>query len=487
MTEQPVSEVTTEQAAAGPAPGPVPEKKPLDGRVAVKVASDRLSATLTIYPPEPGGKPADLELARRSLAEAGVSFGIDPDALARAVAEQPAEPAVVARGVQPTNGEDARLEYGFRADGDRGRPQQLEDGRVDFYNLNLIENVSPGQVLVVKHPPTEGEPGVAVTGEPIRQRPGRDVPLIPGKNVELAADGTQLVATRAGQVILLARNRVGVYPVHEVKGHVDFSTGNIDFVGSVVVRGNVQDGFVIKAESDIEVGGLVDSATLVAGHDILVKSGIQGRSKGRVEAGRNLIAKFIENATVQVGGDVEVGEAFMHSQVVARGRVVVNGKKGLIVGGAIRCQGDVHCKVLGSSLGTHTEVEVGIDLELRERLHAVQRAIEDAEKNIERLAFALARVRQSGEPGHPAGQEMLLKLSRSHYRLLQEQARLVRERQAIEEQIKARPLGRLRVSGTIFPGVRVIIGQAVMLVRDELPPCTLYLSQQGEVAIGPHQ
>lgn len=473
--------------ASGAPPAVVQERPPVDGRVLVKVAQDRLTATVEVYPQEAGGKPVDLETARRALADAGVVHGIDEAALAHAVGTAGGTPVVVARGEPPKEGADAHFLYGFRESAERGRPAELEDGRVDFYNLNLIENVRAGTVLVTKIPPEPGTPGTAVTGEPLPPRPGRDLALLPGKNTELTQDGTRLVASADGQVVLLAKNRVAVYPVYDVKQDVDFTTGNIEFFGAVRVRSSVRDGFRVVAEADIEVGGMVDSATLKAGGNVLVRNGIQGRHKGTVEAGGDVLARFIENATVTAGGNVEVGEAIMHSRVVAGGRVAVGGKKGLLVGGLTRAREEVVCKVLGSSLATATEVEVGVDPKDRTRLDEVLDALIATQRNIERAELAIERLR--AVPGRdPTGQReaLISRLKASLDGLLAEKQKLMEERTALEMQLARPARGRVRVAQTIFPGVKVTIGSAVMLVRDQLPAATLYLSEAGEIVVGPH-
>ncbi len=44
-----------------------------------------------------------------------------------------------------------------------------------------------------------------------------------------------------------------VYQVHEVKGDVDISTGNITFVGDVVVQGSVKEGMKVEAGNSVEI------------------------------------------------------------------------------------------------------------------------------------------------------------------------------------------------------------------------------------------
>ena len=49
-----------------------------------------------------------------------------------------------------------------------------------------------------------------------------------------------------------------MFPVYVVPGDVDFSTGNIDFIGSVKVMGSVRNGFSVKAEGNVEIMGRLE-------------------------------------------------------------------------------------------------------------------------------------------------------------------------------------------------------------------------------------
>ena len=72
-------------------------------------------------------------------------------------------------------------------------------------------------------------------GGEIKARPGKDLRLPLGVNTEITEDDTKLVAKITGHVCFVHR-KVNVYPTYEVKGNVDFNTGNIKFPGNVIVR-----------------------------------------------------------------------------------------------------------------------------------------------------------------------------------------------------------------------------------------------------------
>jgi len=99
-----------------------------------------------------------------------------------------------------------------------------------------------------------------------------------------------------------------------------------------------------------------------------------------VRARGDVKAKVIENAIVEAGQDVIVGEAVFHSQVSAGRKVIVNGRKGLAVGGRIKAGNLVWVKTLGSPMGTSTEVMVGIDPALRDEYNYLLEELEKAKK-----------------------------------------------------------------------------------------------------------
>src|SRR5690606_8653815 len=128
---------------------------------------------------------------------------------------------------------------------------------------------------------------------------------------------------------------------------VDNKVGNIDFNGSVMVRGNVLNGFRIKASGDVEVKGIVEGGYIENTGDVIVKQGIQGYNRLTINTKGSVTTKFVENAVLNVGGNV-TPEAIMHSEVSSKGNVTVLGKRGLIVGGICRARKEIRANIIGS-------------------------------------------------------------------------------------------------------------------------------------------
>ncbi|MCL4516006.1 MAG: FapA family protein [Firmicutes bacterium] len=466
----------------------IADRKPLldrDGQVKVVISEDGMEASVEILPPL-GGKPFPAEQVKEALAKAGVVEGIMEDQIEAAVKQQNKHmKIVVARGSAAVDGSDAFIEYKFARNSEKVTPVELEDGRVDWHNLQLVENVQPGQVLAVRVPPTRGKLGKTVTGKILVPKPGKDVRLPKGKNAEVSQDGLTLIALIAGQVVS-ANGRINVYAIHEVKGDVDFSTGNIDFVGNVVVRGNVLSGFTVRAAGSVEVRGSVDGASIIAGGDVVILRGIQGKDRGQLIAGNNVYARFLEHAKVEAVGEVVVTEAIMHCDVNAGKKIEVNGKKGLIVGGLLRAGELVSAKVIGAKLGTRTEIEVGVIPEIRKELTRLTQEMGEKERNLIQVEKAFKMLSGAVEQGRQLAEkekDLLLKLSET-YEQLQEETNMLRERLSqTEKMLENATRGQVRATLTVHPGTKITIGNATVLIRDELAKVLFYL-QDGEIRQG---
>ena len=146
--------------------------------------------------------------------------------------------------------DDARIEYKFETDRTNLKLKETANGQVDFKELNLIQNVVAGQPLAVKILAQRGKGGKTITGRYLEARNGKDIPIPLGQNTVLDKDGRTVLAEKSGHVMLMA-DKITVEEVYEVPG-VNIKTGNITYMGTVVCRGNVDDGFNIKASGNIE-------------------------------------------------------------------------------------------------------------------------------------------------------------------------------------------------------------------------------------------
>jgi uncharacterized protein (DUF342 family) len=450
-----------------------------DAKMSVEIVDQEMKAILFVTPPGPGGCDIPMETYQTFLKNNKVYFGIDLDYL-RNFADKPLykEKVVIAEGLAPVNGRDAYLQYNFETN-HKVRIKEGVNGRVDFKDLKIIQNVVEAQPLAKKIPPEQGIPGRTVTGNPLPARDGKDIALPLGKNVHVGDDKVTIIADMNGQVVEV-NGKINVEPVYTVDGDVDLKTGNIIFLGTVVITGNVVDGFSVKAAGNIEINGTVEKADLDAEGDIIVHQGIAGRGKEIIRAGKSLMARFIENTMIEVGDSVIASDGIINSRVDAGKRIICQGKRATIVGGRLRACEEINAKVLGSpTAGTETICEVGVDpktkellTQLAEKKAALEKQFEDIKLNIQTL-INIKQQRKSLPEDKEAYLQELDEKRVETITDIKKNTEAIEKAQDLLNNLKAR--GRVSASSKVYPGVRVIIKDAKEDVRTEYRAVTFVL------------
>lgn len=416
--------------------------------IKIRISADKLSADLLAT----NGNFVDRDDVWAALAANRVLDRADRAVVEEILARQVIDEWVtVARGVPPVPATDASITWTFDRE---EQPPAETDARIDFREVRHLPTVKIGDVLAIKVPPTPGKPGVAVTGEVLVPPEGKDRPILVGKNVALAPDGLSAYATASGEVSVV-NGRVEVRRVHLVQGDVDYSIGNIDFFGTVIIRGTIKNGFKVKADGDVVVGGNIEGADVECGGDLRVSGGIVGRSY--VKASGTVAALFVENSRILCKKSVLVDRAVLHSMVIAGERVRVTGDPGVIVGGVVRAGKAIDAQTIGSKVGTPTGVQAGFDFAVEEEIEQVRTRYEQSLHHLKKAATALDMAQKLPPPLSEEQTLTLLRLQEAH-RTLQEQVnnlksemeRLVKRRQAVSG-------GRITALQQFYPGVRVQI------------------------------
>lgn len=459
------------------------EEKKIDAAVSVMVSPDKMKAFITVTPPD-GGRMLTSDEILSILGQHGITFGINKTTL-ETIAKYPVynEMICIAEGTSPTNGQNGKIRFHFDISKER-KPTILDDGRVDYRELNMIESVSKGQVLCSLIPPQPGTSGKTVVGGDIPALDGKPAVLPRGRNVEASPDGVQLIASIDGQVSY-TEGKVSVFANYEVKADVDNSTGNIYFVGNISIRGNVLSGFTVEAGGNVEVWGVVEGAVIKAGGDIILRRGIQGMGKGILISGGDIVSKYIENSNVEAKNDIKA-EAIMHSNIKCGNKLELSGKRGLLVGGTCKVGKEITAKVIGSYMATATEIEVGIDPTLRERYKILKEEYNNIENDLRKAEQAIVLLKKLEQAGAlpPDKQEILAKSVRTKLFYSNRISEIKDELAQIEAKLQQDAYGKIRAYNYIYPGTKVTIGSCIMYVRENLQYCTLY-RDGADIRIGP--
>ncbi len=440
-----------------------------DDKVEIEVSNDGLKAFIN-FTPGRDGKEFSYEDIESLLKEKNISFGLKKDKMKKVInRRQPVKKEVIAEGKKAEPGEDGYLVYHFEEKENKVGTLR-EDGTMDFHSKKLINNVRRGEKIVTKIDSTPGIAGKDVFGEEIEPPTPKEVKLPRAKNT--VKKDNSVYAAKDGQIVRDDK-KISINPVYQVKGDVDLEEGNIDFVGSVKINGDVREGFKIKASGDIEVGGNVGAADLESGGSVLIKKGFLGRNKGEIRARGDVNARFVENASIQAN-NVRVHEAIMHSQVTARDSIIVTGGKGLIVGGRVMAQHIIEANMIGSSLATKTYIEIGLEPELRKKFKSDREELETVEDNLDKVNKSVDLLKEMKEKGIKLPQnklEMFRKLKATKDELETRKAELEKEIEELETQLTASDKAVIKVNNCIFPGVQLLSSKDKMIIRNKISKC----------------
>jgi len=452
-----------------------------DSMASVEIDDSEMKVYLTVIPPGEGGADLSFDVLKSLMIQYRVYHGVKEDVL-NDFADKPIyrDKVEVAEGIRAQNGRDAYIEYFFETDQSKIRLKEGANGRVNFKEQNIIQNVRYNDILAKKIPAENGVDGKTVTGKILPAHAGSDIQLPLGTNVHVGEDAVSILADINGQVIF-ANGKINVEPIHTVEGDVNLKNGgNVLFLGTIIINGNVEDGFSVKAAGNIEVKGTVGRADLDAEGDIIIYQGINGKGGGKIKAGRSIWSRFIENANVEAGNMVVVTDGIINSQVDAIKSIICQGKRANIMGGRLRAGEEINAKVLGNSTtGTDTLCEVGFDphskVEL-DRLKALKTAADDELEDM-RLDLQNLINTKKQRKSLPEEKEAYLRELMDRRQVLTEELKVTEE--AIEkvtnymQEMQVR--GKISASTKVWPGVKIFIRDEKMDIRKEFKAVTFVL------------
>lgn len=403
---------------------------------------------------------------KKALAKNNINYGIKETKFKEILAEpNKSKKILIAEGKAPVPGKDGRLIFNF--DENKKNIGTLRaDGTMDFHSLNLINNIRKGEKIVTKVKSKPGKPGMSVNGRKIAA-PKVKSPKLP-HSLNTCQKDNSLYAAIDGQIVR-EYQKIVVKEVYTVNGDVDLSTGNIDFVGSVKVNGDVKDGFKIKADGDIEISGNVGCCELKSTGNILIKKGFIGRNEGTASADGEFFARFIENVTIEAE-NVRVAETIMHSDIKACGGVEVTRGRGLVVGGKINSRNYIEANLIGSRLATKTVLEIGMMSEVKEKLKEAKKEKEKVEENLNKIKKSikiLESIQKRGIKLPPEKIKILGKIKKTQLQLNEKNKEIEKNIEELCEEINNAPEAFVKVRECIFPGVQILSTHDKKTIRDK--------------------
>jgi uncharacterized protein (DUF342 family) len=459
---------------------PIAEKR--DAEINITLEDNNMHAYIQIKHPY-GGKDVTVDDVYMAIQNMNIKKeGINHQAVTEVVKAGKCSRVLIASGKPPIDGVDAYFEVLVEGDKHFG-PTIDEYGIANFAESNELSIVQAGDKLMRKIPRTLGENGVDLLGNLIYPVPGRNIQFaetMDGASLS-KEDENVLIAKIKGHPIVEERS-VRVDPTY-VLDKVNLSTGNINFDGSVLVKGDIENNMSVIATGDVTVNGCVIKGIIEAGGKIVVNQGIIGgeiiKEKGKnirrgahIKCQGTLTAGFIDNASIEVQANLFVKDYIANSDVISNGDIVVGatGYKGHIFGGNIQALHIVSANLLGSESQVVTKVKVGTPLELTKRYEQKERKLEECEATLHTLSNALIEIgkRESQGPLNNKTKHALSTLISTLQSLIPTICTLGGEKHSLQSKIGGSKTAKIVVRERVFFGVELNLCDKPYIIEQDM-------------------
>lgn len=426
----------------------------------VEVSEDQLAATVVIGP-DVDRALLTFELLRDLAQRSGVAITDAVQERLRQIESNPPQPGkahrlALAQGRAARHGKDGRVEWAAR--------QSVE--AQSHYERSAFVTVEAGQCIGRIVPPTRGVDGITVSGQVLTARHGRPADLKLDETIQCEEDG-RLIARTAGLLSASAR-RARIAKALAIPGNVDFSTGNVDFDGDVIINGGVRDCFSVKATGNIRVVGLIEAASIESEGELDAQGGFAGRERGQCRIGGDLRARYLDRVSGRIGGDLIVQREIINCRLTIFGSVTA--PHGAIIGGSLVVQGPIHVACLGSAAAVPTELILETVPRLQPTADELQNLLEQFLQHRQRCDAQYQNLRKLCGTGRvpDAVQAQLDPFVRTLERLDGRIQRGQTVLSALQRRIDERKRLLVNVDRTIHAGTIFVVGGRAFRVTDDL-------------------
>lgn len=431
----------------------------------VRISSEMTEAYLTLSTPNEGEFYNEGDL-RDILEKQGVVYGIKREVLIEMLEQKRYfKEYLVAEGKKAVDGKDGYFEFLFNTKKDT-KPKVLNDGSVDYGSMAKVEIVEEGTEIVHYIPAKQGVDGIDVKGQIIKCCLGKELPQLKGKGFVVSEDKTKYISSVCGKVEY-NNERLVVSSTLTIDGDVTRITGDIDFKGDVLVRGNIITGMRVRAAGSITVDGHVEAAILEAGKEIVLKNGMQGGGRGEINAGGDVSGKFFEQTTIYSKGNINAN-ALLNCNIISEGKIIVSGRMGVLVGGSASAIEGITATIVGNMSEVKMHINLGVDNSTYLKLAELEEKIKKVKEDIDKLNLAMKQISTLIEKSPNADlSQKKMDILRTKISRDTQLTSLTEEVKRISTFIERSSMARLVVTKSIYRGTKVTINGATKNIESE--------------------
>ncbi len=290
------------------------------------------------------------------------------------------QPVLIAKGRAPIAGKDAEVLLCFRKKQSDTTPASSDDeSGYDYFDKNKI--VKKNEILAVKLKPEHGIPGTNVFGDTIAPRPGKNFDFEPGKNVQIRffPDKIEYSAMCEG-IVRLHHSSIEVSSLAVIRQNIDLTTGDIEFAGNLLIKGDVCKGFSVRSQGNITIEGSVSGGAVITTGSIEVLGNVNDSSI--LQSGGYIQASRIEHSRAEAMDDIIIKDSILYSTIVCNGMVSIIQGRGVLVGGTIQVGSGLRAKSIGAQSAVSTKICLGKHDLSRKRFYQMEKELQTVDSDI---------------------------------------------------------------------------------------------------------
>lgn len=387
----------------------------------------------------------------------------------------------IAKGIAAIDGRDAKLLLLVKPF--KGDFKVSEIDRVDAKFVRAFDNIEAGFPIARIYPETLGTAGLSPLNVQLPAKPGKPIKIsVDEASIERKPEqGFESLISKNVGYVSYSGDKISVVSELKVPKDVGFKTGDIEFIGSVVIGGDVGKDFEVSARGDITVQGNVSGGRILSSKGAVnIKGGVVGELLGMIQvsaasfaidktsfvprdeilAKTLLSARTMEGVHAECDGDIVVEKEIRACSLSSKSAIRI--PAGTLIGGWSRVICGVEASIIGTPAGTPTEIHLLSDVEssaeyadLSEKITKHRLAEDALELHLGPFAVNPNRIQKLAEPQ----KAKMTKLSTELRRIKNSRAELEKQLNTLLSSARFNRLLRVNVGTKLYPGVIITVGK----------------------------
>ncbi len=431
--------------------------------------------------------PVSFEQIIQALKEKSILKGVYKSRIEKELQEKSGNLFLIAQGKPADKSASPQVELFFQENERKAFQEMMQLLRIDTRDIKDLNICERNQLLARIHKGNPSEAGYRVDGQPAVDSTNTPSTIQVGKNTYLSEDESEVFSKEPGHIKWDPKTRsVSVEPVYIVEGNIDFSEGNLEnFVGKVIIRGDVMPKFKVSVDGDIEIHGTVEDAIVESTKgSVSILGSVVHYNEGYVKAKKDLHVSIAQNAKLY-GENIHIGKEAMNCYIEAEKSLYVEGSPGAIVGGQAFARFLVKANTIGSASWVKTAIHAGDIREDKKRQRRLKNEVHQSSSLIDSLSESKAILNKLAEKGLSESQEQELAQINQELNQHTERVRVyTKEISILTERIESMKKARIEVYDRIYPQVDLYIYDKSFIPSEEHRFCT-FICKHKQVEIIP--